>query len=35
MESINSISFFGKEMVEQCKDLTDVLYKNDKPVLNV
>ena len=30
-----SISFFGKEMVEQCKDLTDVLYKNDKPVLNV
>ena len=31
----HSISFFGKEMVEQCKDLTNVFYKNDKPVLNV
>ena len=31
----HSISFFGKEMLEQCKDLTNVFYKNDKPVLNV
>ncbi len=28
----DSISFFGKEMLEQCKDLSDIFYKNDKPV---
>ena len=31
----HSISFFGKEMVEQCKDLSDIFYEKDKPVLNV